>query len=149
MRNYILLLLITCLSCKTRQADSNISCGGKVTIQYERNNEENKNKPKANKNIQGSIVYFVNEYDDDIEVYVDDKLYFEKHIKIDAGSDSLDEYFGVGYQHTTKLPILKVKSKTQNTCFDIEMNKEYKLIYVFLSRDGKWIVRFSNVYYIK
>ena len=125
-----------------------MSCGGKVSVQYDRIKAEDRNKPKASKNINGCTVYFINEFDDEIEAYVDGKLKFEKYLKISGSSDSLENYFAFGYAENTEMPILKIKSKTQNTCFDIQIEKKYKLIYVFLSRSGKWIVRFSNLIYI-
>lgn len=149
MKKFIVVFLLCFfISCKTEKSISNISCDGKVSVQYDRNKPEDRNKPKANKNINGCTVYFINEYDNQIEAYVDGKLKFEKYLKISDSSDSLENYFAFGYAENTEIPILKIKSKSQNTCFDIQIEKKYKLIYVFLSRNGKWTVRFSNIIYL-
>ncbi len=149
MKKFILIfLLFFFISCKTEKSINNLSCGGKVSVQYDRIKAEDRNKPKADKNVNGCTIYFINEFDDEIEAYVDGKLKFEKYLKISGGSDSLENYFAFGYAENTEMPILKIKSKTQNTCFDIQVEKKYKLIYVFLSRDGKWTVRFSNIIYL-
>jgi len=149
MKQFIILLVIfLSISCKTEKAIKNVCCGGNVAIQYDRIKWEDRNKPKAKKSTEGCIVYFINEYDDQIEAYVNGKLSFDKYIKLDGSSDHLENYFSFGYHNNPIMPILKIKSKTQNTCFDIQIKKKYKLIYVFLSRDGKWTVRFSNVTYM-
>ncbi|WP_339921158.1 hypothetical protein [uncultured Flavobacterium sp.] len=149
MKKFIVVFLLCFfISCKTEKSISNISCDGKVSVQYDRIKPEDRNKPKANKNINGCTVYFINEYDNQIEAYVDGKLKFEKYLKISDSSDSLENYFAFGYAENTEIPILKIKSKSQNTCFDIQIEKKYKLIYVFLSRNGKWTVRFSNIIYL-
>nr|WP_315163146.1 hypothetical protein [uncultured Flavobacterium sp.] len=148
MKKFIIIFIFSFfISCKTEKSISNISCHGKVSVQYDRIKREDRNKPKANKNINGCTVYFINEYDDQIEAYVGGKLKFEKYLKISDSSDSLENYFAFGYAENTEMPILKIKSKTQNTCFDIQIEKKYKLIYVFLSRSGKWTVRYSNLIY--
>lgn len=149
MKKFIVVFLLCFfISCKTEKSISNISCDGKVSVQYDRIKPEDRNKPKANKNINGCTVYFINEYDNQIEAYVDGKLKFEKYLKISDSSGSLENYFAFGYAENTEIPILKIKSKSQNTCFDIQIEKKYKLIYVFLSRNGKWTVRFSNIIYL-
>jgi hypothetical protein len=149
MRKFIAFVcVIFFFGCKTEESINNISCGNKVSVQYDRIKSEDKNKSKARKNFEGCAVYFINQYDDEIEAYVNGKLSFDKHIKIDGSSDKLEYFFAFGCPKKSMMPILKVKSKTQNTCFDIQIKKKYKIIYVFLSREGKWIVRFSNIFYL-
>jgi len=124
MKKFIGILIFSFfICCKTEKSINNVSCGGKVSVQYERIKSENRNKPKADKNVNGCIVYFINEYDDKIECYVKENLVFDKHLKISGSSDDLDNYFAFGYKENSKMPILKIKSITQNTCFDIQIEK--------------------------
>ncbi len=74
--------------------------------------------------------------------------FYEKYLDLNGSSDSMNEYFGYSYSKDTNTPILKVVSKTKNTCFDVAIDRKYKIVYVYLSDDGKWIVLFSNVYYL-
>ena len=149
MKKFIAIFIFSfIISCKTEKTISNVSCSGKVLVQYDRTKTEDSNKQKADKNINGCTVYFINEYDDQIEAYVNEKLEFEKYVKVNGSSDSLENHFTFGYSGNSEMPILKIQSKTQNTCFDIQIEKKYKVIYIFLSRTGKWTVRFSNIIYL-
>ena len=150
MKKFIAIFIFSFfISCKTEKTISNVSCSGKVLVQFERIKTEDSNKQKADKNINGCTVYFINEYDDQIEAYVNGKLEFEKYVKVNGSSDSLENYFTFGYSVNSEMPILKIQSNTQNTCFDIQIEKKYKVIYIFLSRTGKWTVRFSNIIYMR
>ena len=40
------------------------------------------------------------------------------------------------------------ESVEKGTCVEFEINKKYKIIYLFIDENGKWIVRFSNEYYL-
>lgn len=145
---YLSFIINIILGCKAQEKImTNISCKGNVVIQYEKGRHDEKDRPHADVNLNAFTVYFINEYDDDIQAFVNDKLYYDKHLKIEGGEDSLKEYFGYNYSKDSKKTILKVLSKTDNSCFDVEVDKKYKLIYVFKS-NSRWTVRFSNIYYI-
>lgn len=124
----------------------NISCKGNLNIQYDKN-KTNNSYPLADKKLKAFTVYFLNNFKDSIHAYVNNKLYFNKYLNLNGDSDDLKNYFGYSYLKDSNIPILKIESKSRNSCFDIEINKKYKLIYVFLSEDGIWTVRFSNKYY--
>lgn len=145
---YLGLTIALINSCKAQvKTLPSISCKENVTIQYEKNKFNDRKKPHADKMLNAFTVYFINEYKDSIQAFVNDKLYYDKYLKIEGGDDRLNEYFGYNYSKDSKTPILKVISKTNNSCFDILIDKKYKLIYVFRV-NGKWIVRFSNIYYV-
>lgn len=127
----------------------NISCPGEITLQYDKIKRSDKGKPIAKKDLQAFTVYFINEFNDSIQGYVNNKIQYDKYLKINGNSDKLNDFFGYNYSKDEKTPVLKLISKTKNTCFDIEINKRYKLIYVFITNEGKWTVRFSNIYYIQ
>ncbi|WP_289034636.1 hypothetical protein [uncultured Flavobacterium sp.] len=146
--NFLMALMTSLfLSCKpSEKVISNISCSGTVTLQYDKIKRADRDKPLAEKNLDAFTVYFLNEYKDSIQAYVNNKLYYEKNL--DGNFENLNENFGYNYSKDVNIPVLKIVSKTKNTCFDIGIDKNYKIIYVFLSDDGKWTVRFSNIFYL-
>jgi hypothetical protein len=149
-KNKILLLLMIILlaGCKAQEKTiKNISCEGTITVQYDKIKKGDKLKPFAKKELRSFTVYFMNDFKDTILGYVNEKKVFEKLLNRDANLDNLNDYFGYDYSKDKALPVLKIVSKTNNSCFDIQFDKNYKLIYVFRI-DGKWVIRYSNIYYI-
>jgi len=146
---YLLLILIIYGCSSQEKVINNITCPGQVTLQYDIVKKSDKGKPIAKKGLNAFTVYFINEFNDSIQGYVNDKLYYDKYLKTSSNSDNLNESFGYNYSKDKKAPILKLISKTKKTCFDIEIDKKYKLVYVFITNEGKWTVRFSNIYYMR
>jgi hypothetical protein len=142
------LVLTMFVSCKPQEkVIKNISCAGTVTIQYDKVKISDRGKPIANKNLSSFTVYFLSTYKDTIQGEVNGKIMFEKYLSHDEDLHNLNDYFVYSYLNDTEIPILKITSKTDGSCFDIPIDKEYKLIYVFYT-NKKWIVRFSNIYYV-
>ncbi|OIQ18128.1 MAG: hypothetical protein BM557_07910 [Flavobacterium sp. MedPE-SWcel] len=148
MRSFIIISLVFLLtSCKARLEEAqNLTCPDTVTLQYDYRNRTG--SIPVNKKLKSFTVYFIGSYNDDIEVFVNGKLYYHKHLNIDDNHDNLNDFFDYNYSEDTELPILKIKSKTKETCFDIHIKEKYKILYVFLSERGEWIVRFSNLHYL-
>ncbi|MDO8316250.1 MAG: hypothetical protein Q7T12_01875 [Flavobacterium sp.] len=148
--NYLVfLILLLTLGCKTHEKTiKNISCSGEVILQYDRIKYSDRNKPKAHKNLETFTVYFLSEYKDSIQGYVNEKLIYENYINQRDSDDDNNKYFNYNYSKDTKIPILKIRLVNKLTCFDIQIDKRYKLIYVWLDRNEKWLVRFSNIYYL-
>jgi hypothetical protein len=148
-KTFCIFLFIVILGCASKERTiKNISCLGEVTLQYDKIKNSDKGKPIAKNELKAFTVYFLNEFNDSIKGFVNNKLYFDKFLKITGSNDNLNNYFGYNYSKDINIPNLKIVSKTKNTCFDIEIDKRYKLVYVFLSKEGKWTVRFSNIYYL-
>lgn len=147
--SYILLIsLFSVFSCKTSEKlVTNTSCNGDLTVQWDKRIAKNKN-PRADKKSHYFQVIFLYDFDERIKAYVNDKLVFDEYVKIGADSHRIDVTFGYNYQNDSKTTILKVKSFEKETCFDIEIDKNYKIIYLFIDENGKWIVRFSNEFYL-
>ncbi|TQI71227.1 hypothetical protein JM79_2154 [Gramella sp. Hel_I_59] len=146
-RYILLILLFSVSSCKTSDKFlNNISCNGDLTIQWDRKviNEN----PRADKKSHYFQVIFLSDFNERIKGYVNDKLVFDEYVKIGADSHKIDRTFGYNYQKDFKTPVLKVESIQKGTCFDIKIDKSYKIIYLFIDENGKWIVRFSNEYYL-
>jgi len=147
-RYILLILLFSVFSCKTSEKlVTNISCNGDLTVQWDKRKAKNKN-PRADKKSHYFQVIFLSDFDERIKAYVNNKLVFDEYVKIGADSHRIDRTFGYNYQNDTKTPILKVKTIEKETCFDIEIDKNYKIIYLFIDKNGKWIVRYSNEFYL-
>ncbi len=151
--NRIFLILITLLSsvssCKiSEKITENLSCEGNIEIQYDNAKLLGNDNPKADKKLDGFQVIFLSDFDENIKAYVNEKLIFDEYVKIGTESHSIENTFGYSYKSDKKSPILKVESIEKGTCFDIEIDKKYKIIYLFIDEKGKWIVRFSNEYYL-
>lgn len=149
----ILIILITLIfsvaSCKvSEKIAKSISCDGNIEIQYDRAKLFGNHNPKADRKLDAFQVIFLSDFDENIKAYVNDKLVFDEYVKIGTESHSIENTFGYNYKSDLKLPILKVESIEKGTCFDIEIDKKYKIIYLFIDKNGKWIVRFSNEYYL-
>lgn len=145
--NFTFLILFGCVS--QEKLIKNISCEGNIVLQYDKIKRNDLGKPLANKNLNAFNVYFIGDFNDSIQSYVNNKLYFENFLQTNNNSDKITNGFGYNYSKDSKIPVLKIISKSKKTCFDLEVNKKYKLIYVFISNEGKWTVRFSNIYYFR
>lgn len=151
--NRILIIFITLMfsvsSCKiSEKIAENLSCDGNIEIQYDRTKLFGNDNPRADRKLDAFQVVFLSDFDENIKAYVNDKLVFDEYVKIGTESHSIENTFGYNYESDLKLPILKVESIEKGTCFDIEINKKFKIIYLFIDKDGKWVVRFSNEYYL-
>lgn len=126
-----------------------ISCNDDITVQYERTTAETKREGlEADEKLESFVVYFLHDFDDRVKGFVNDELLFDEEILTDEVTSNTEKYFGYSYAKDAKNPVLKISIDKKDKCFDIEIDKKYKLIYVFLTEENKWIVRFSNTYYI-
>ena len=72
---YLLLILIIYGCSSQEKVINNITCPGQVTLQYDIVKKSDKGKPIAKKDLNAFTVYFINEFNDSIQSYVNDKLY--------------------------------------------------------------------------
>ncbi|QYS85996.1 hypothetical protein JJC03_13280 [Flavobacterium oreochromis] len=141
------LTLTTLISCSpTQQTIKSISCNNSITIQYDKPLKSQKISSEDIKK-QGFVVIFLQSFNDSIKAFVNNKIYYDKFLKTASNSDNHTNYFGYSYKNDKIVPILKIESISKKSCFDLQINKKYKRIYVFLSDEGNWTVRFSNNYY--
>lgn len=141
---FILFILISCSP--QQKIIKSISCETNITLQYDKPIKSQKISSTDLKR-EGFTVVFLHSFNDSIKAFVNNKIYYDKYLKTVNNSDSHNEHFGYSYKKDTIIPILKVESVTKKSCFDLKIEKKYKKIYIFLSDEGKWIVRFSNNYY--
>src|SRR5690606_25091829 len=144
-----LAVLFSFESCKPQErVVESISCQENIIIQYDKTTVEAKKEGRtADKKLEAFTVYFLNDFDDYVKGYVNNKLLFDEKIQTNNITSDTDKYFGYNYSKDIESPILKI-SINEKECFDVEIDKRYKLIYVFLTKEGKFIVRFSNQYYL-
>ena len=149
MKKYILILVVvvTTISCRSQDGIvKSISCESKVDVQYEKADAQAKKEGLvADKNLEAFTVHFLYDFDGEIEAYVNDNLLFSENIKTNEVTDKTGKYFGYNYAKDTETPVLKIAM--DKTCFDIKIDKDYKLIYVYFSKTEGWTVRFSNIHY--
>lgn len=153
LQNFILLLPIISLiliSCGSQEkVVQSIECKEQVVVQYENASAQAKKEGlEANKKRNSFVVFFLNDFNHQVKGFVNDELLFDENISTNSSTSDTNKYFGYEYTKDKTAPVLKVSIPSENKCFDIEIDKRYKLIYVFLTREGNFIVRFSNQHYI-
>ena len=145
-RTLFLLFILGCGS--HQQIISSLSCGENVTIQYDKlSKADRRDGMLADANQNSALVYFENTFDDSIKAYLNGKIIFDAFVKTDNSKASADTLFGFRYSDKGKKDILKIVSKNKG-CIDFNINRDYKLIYLFFTEKERWIVRFSNIYYL-
>ena len=121
---FIIIITSILFGCASKSKTvKNLSCKGNVIIQYDRSKKTN-GYPLADKNSKSFMVYFLYSFKDSIQGYVNNKLSYNKYIELDGSSDNHNDYFGYKYSKDEKIPVLKIVSKTKNTCFDIDIEIE-------------------------
>jgi hypothetical protein len=125
-----------------------LTCGEAITIQYDKVSREDRRNGILADQLQNSIVvYFENIFQDSIKAYLNGALIFDAFVKTERSRDGADTLFAFRYSDENPTDILKVVSK-QNGCIDFVTDRDYKLIYLFFTSERRWIVRFSNIYYL-
>lgn len=149
MKKHILIYLFAVIVVSCRSQDGivkSISCESNVDVQYEKADAKAKKEGLvADKNLEAFTVHFLYDFDEEIKGYVNNELLFDEQVKTNDVTDKTGKYFGYNYAKDESVPILKIA--TEKTCFDIKIDKNYKLIYVYFSKVDGWTVRFSNIYY--
>ncbi|UGU17927.1 hypothetical protein LS482_08605 [Sinomicrobium kalidii] len=150
MKKYFLIAVVTVITVSCRSQDGivkSLSCEGNVDVQYEKADAQaRKEGLVADKNLESFIVHFLYDFDGQVKGYVNNKLLFNEYIKTNEATDKTGKYFGYSYAKDQETPILKVVTDKGN-CFDIRINRDYKLVYVYFSETERWTVRFSNIHY--
>lgn len=145
MKKLLILLGVSVLSiscAQQKQLVNSLSCQNKITVQYD-NSKAKGVIAKGNK--KSVIVFFMNDFNDKIKGFINGKQRFSGEVLTNEISGKSDKNFVYDYNNDKTLPVLKIE-KESGSCFDIEIKKQYKLIYVFYDSNQGWIVRFSNKY---
>ena len=99
------------------------------------------------KNQKKIIIIFMNDFNNQIKIYVNGNLKFNAKVITDNVSGKSDKTFIYDYSKDSDVPFIKVESKEGN-CFDIKTKKDFKLVYLFYDSTKIWTLRFSNKYYV-
>lgn len=127
----------------------NGKCDSIVKIQYDKITREDRRSNGIEKsNKKSFVVKFMSEFRDSIRVYVNNKLEFNDYVNSDEVTGDSNKVFGYDYSNSSENVVLKFESRERGICCLVNLNKKYKIIYVFIDKTGNWIVRFSNVHYI-
>ena len=143
------MLAIEIIFCHAQDLTKDTKCNSKIEIQYDKITKSDKrsNVIESSKS-KSFVVKFMNEFSDSIQVYINNKLEFNDFVSTDRVSSETDKVFGYDYSKASEKICFKFISLTRHSCSIVNLNKKYKIVYVFIDRTGKWTVRFSNVHYI-
>jgi len=147
MKKLLILLGLSVLSiscAQQKQLVNSLSCQNKIAVQYDNSKAKG---AMATGNKKSVVVFFMNDFNDKIKGFINGKQRFSGEVLTNETSGKSDKNFTYDYSNDKSLPILKIE-KEDGGCFDIEVKKRYKLIYIFYDSNQGWIVRFSNKYYV-
>ena len=107
---FLILIFISIVSCGSQEKIlKSITCENNITVQYENSDTQARREGLvANKNSDSFVVHFLNDFDDKIRGYINDKLLFDEMVKTDEVTDKSEKYFGYNYSKDSETPILKV-----------------------------------------
>ncbi|WP_131450778.1 hypothetical protein [Flavobacterium subsaxonicum] len=138
----IALCLAGCNSAKTNFIYS-LTCGTSLEVQHETDKKQGYYKKSKHNDI--TFIFLSEFINDNIEVFVNDKLFFSKENIVQKTND-LSAYFNYDYSNLDTMPIIKIKSKQNESCCDFVLQKGYRIAYIFYYQE-KWIIRYSNIEY--
>lgn len=128
-------------------AQSTVKCEGKYEIQYEKTTSKTKKDGyESDTKLEAVAVEFLNHFNHKIKGYVNGDLVFDNTVVTDDVTGISGQSFGYNYSNDGDLPTIKLDVEGVG-CFEVEVSKKYKLIYVFLTSENKIIVRYSNTIY--
>lgn len=137
---FIIIFLTGCAN-QQRVIDS-LTCPGKIIVERE-NYSQGKPRIKVDDKQNHFAVFFLDGFKDTIQGYVDNKLVFEKFVDSHAGGYYTSD-FSYDYKGDEEPLVLKMVSTTRNSCFDVKIDKKYKLVYVYLLEGDQWTIWFTN-----
>ncbi len=117
----------------------------KVTIKYddESRYEDIDKKMIADKSKESVTIFFENFFNGQVKGFIGNELVFDKNIETEESLGTTNEYFFYDYSRNQKLP--KIRIENEDEIAEIEINNDYKLIYVYKHNDN-WEIIYSNVY---
>jgi hypothetical protein len=117
----------------------------KVTIKYddESRYEDIDKKMIADKSKESVTIFFENFFNGQVKGFIGNELMFDKNIETEESLGTTNEYFFYDYSRNQKLP--KIRIENEDEIAEIEINNDYKLIYVYKHNDN-WEIIYSNVY---
>jgi len=135
IRVLLIIISLVIYSCKSN----------KITIKYDKENryEELDKSMVADKSKEYVIVFLEDYFNGEVKGYVGDELVFNEKIETEESIGTTLRTFIYDYSKNKKLPIIKIE--TEGKSVDIDIFRNYKLIYIYME-DDKWEIIYSNVY---
>ncbi|MFL9845663.1 hypothetical protein [Flavobacterium rhizosphaerae] len=142
---FFLILFEGCnlLKDNTSSPINDLECKSDLKIEYETNRKLGEYGREKNK---VRFVFLSDYHNDDIEVYVNDSLYFSKRNLIQDTSNDLSTFFDYKFLNDEEKPLILFKSSKRDNCCKFKLKKGYRIVYVFYYQDY-WIIRYSNIEY--
>lgn len=145
MKNFIYYLIILCVlsGCKSFTiTDLQSDCGNIFEVQYIKKGKYKLSKQERAKNYL--TVYFLDEFNDQIKININQKDVFNKKVVTDSTKfDTYSAAFTYKLSSSENKYIMKGYSERNKTCFEIPIDTKYRIIYLYYYQN-KWIIRFSN-----
>lgn len=145
MKNFIYYLIILYVLCGCKsftRTDLQSDCGNTFEVQYIKKGKYKLSKQERAKNYL--TVYFLDEFNDQIKISINEKEVFNKKVITDTTKfDTHSAAFTYKLSSANNKYIMKGYSERNKTCFEIPIDTKYRIIY-FYYYQNKWIIRFSN-----
>lgn len=133
-------IIILCLTLLTFGCKQN-----KVTIKYddESRYEDIDKTMIADKSKESVTIFLESYFNGQVKGFIGDEIVFNKKIETEESLGTTNEYFFYDYSRNQKLPRIRIENEDEIA--EIEINNDYKLIYVYKHNDN-WEIIYSNVY---
>lgn len=137
---FLFLFLLNCESVSKSMLFSD--CGNTFQVQYDKAGKYLLPKNEINKDY--FLFYFENDFNEKIKITINQKEIYNKEVKTnEKKSDEYSDKFIYNIDPKEKKIILRGYSEKNNTCFELPLNKKYRIIYLYYYQN-QWIIRFSN-----
>lgn len=142
MKVYIFFLICLLFSCKSHKNSIQKSiCSNNYEIQYDKSKKNLLSKKEKDKNY--FLIYFENNFNDKVKLDINKNNIFDRSVI--TNNSNPDEYTGklIYKMDGSDKYIMNIQGENTKTCFEIPLNKSFRIIYLFYYQN-KWIIRFSN-----
>lgn len=150
MRKILYLLIVgVLLNCQPLNISSKYSnlkgdCSKNTSIKYRKIPKSPKEqKLVADKSKQTITVFLESYFSGNVLGYIGNELIFSDNVITEESLGTTEKYFIYDYSKANSLA--KIKILTENDCLEINIEKKYKLVYIYFYK-GKWDVVYSNIY---
>ena len=142
----IFTILISCQPLNISSKNSHIvgNCSKNVFIQYRKTSKSSKNQTMIADKSKKTITVFLESYfRGNVQGFIEDELFFSDNVVTEESLGTTGKYFIYDYSKNSSLP--KIKILTEDDCLEINIEKKYKIVYIY-NYEGKWDVIYSNIY---
>ncbi|NOJ75343.1 hypothetical protein [Empedobacter stercoris] len=147
MRKFLCLsiftILVSCQPLNISSKNSNVvgDCSKNVFVKYRKSSKNH--MMVADKSKQTITVFLESYLSGNVQGYIGDELIFSDNVVTEESLGTTGKYFTYDYSKNSSLA--KIKILTEDDCLEINIEKKYKLVYIY-NYEGKWDVIYSNIY---